>query len=131
MLTVVATVLLLLHMTLANRLADVASEIAVSGSYLRGPRLQIMADAAAAVLLLVVSTVLSVYKPRGMTLYGIRKQHQEHRMAGQEIAGALELEKSASVPLWVRVFGIAALVILVLFRVILVHVSGGGGHHFH
>jgi len=34
--------------------------------------------AAAALLLLLVATVLAVYKPRGMTRYGQRKQH-EHR----------------------------------------------------
>jgi hypothetical protein len=39
--------------------------------------LQIMADAAAAVLLLIVNTTLAAFKPRGMTRYGRRKQYQK------------------------------------------------------
>jgi hypothetical protein len=45
-LTVVATVLLLLHMTAANRLADSVSQTALFDSRLHGLRIQIMADAA-------------------------------------------------------------------------------------
>ncbi|GCE07494.1 DUF2269 domain-containing protein [Dictyobacter aurantiacus] len=33
----------------------------------------------AAILVLIVATVLSVYKPRGMTRYGWRKQHEERK----------------------------------------------------
>ena len=131
-LTVIATVLLLLHMGLANRLADVVAGTVLSDAvHLHGQRIHITADAAAAVLLLIVTTAISIYKPRGLTPYGIRKQREEYRIAVAESAGALELEKTASAPLWVKVFGVAAVVMLVLFRVILVHVSGGGGHHFH
>jgi len=35
--------------------------------------------ASAAMLLLVVATALSVYKPRGVTPYGWRKQHEERK----------------------------------------------------
>jgi hypothetical protein len=129
-LTVVATVLLLLHMTAANRLADAVSQTVLVGARLQGLRIQIMADAGAAVLLLIVNTVLSMYKPRGMTQYGLRKQRARYPIAASEI-GVLELDK-ATAPLWVKVFGITAFLLLVLFRVVLLHISGGGGgHHFH
>ena len=36
-----------------------------------------MADASAAVLALLVATTLSVYKPRGVTPYGWRKQREQ------------------------------------------------------
>src|SRR5216684_2422809 len=35
--------------------------------------------------LLIVLTVLSVYKPRGMTVYGIRKQHEQHALSKPEM----------------------------------------------
>jgi hypothetical protein len=127
-LTVVATILLLRHMTLSDRLADSANETAVPGSHLHSLRLQLTADAAAGVLLLIVNTVLSVYKPRGMTRYGLRKQHEEIRDASSETAG---LDRGANAPRWVKVFGIAGLLSLLLFRVVILHVSAGHAHHFH
>jgi hypothetical protein len=66
-LTVIATVLLLLHMTLADRLADTTNQTGFCTSRLYGLRIQIIADAAAAVVLLIVNTVLSVHKPSGKT----------------------------------------------------------------
>jgi membrane protein implicated in regulation of membrane protease activity len=42
-------------------------------------RLPLVADAGAALLVLLVATVLAVYKPRGMTRYGRRKQQEERR----------------------------------------------------
>ncbi|HEX6502820.1 MAG TPA: hypothetical protein VF011_06195 [Terriglobales bacterium] len=130
-LTTVATVLLLLHMTLADRLADIANQPAFLSSRFHGPRIHMMADAAAAIALLIVNTVLSVYKPRGMTPYGLRKHRAQYAIGASETAYVPELEKAASAPKWVKVFGIAAIVLLVLFRVVLLHVSGGEGHHFH
>jgi hypothetical protein len=125
-LTVVATILLLLHMGLVDRLANVANEIAMSSSHLHGLGIQIMADAAAAIAVLIVNTVLSIYKPRGMTAYGFRKQRAQYG-ATAETAYVTD----GKVPLWVKAFGITALVLLVLFRVAIHHVSGGHGHHFH
>jgi hypothetical protein len=37
-----------------------------------------------ALLLLLVTTTLSVYKPRGMTRYGQRKQRQQRRQREQQ-----------------------------------------------
>jgi len=129
-LTVVATVLLPLHMTAADRLADAVSQTALVGPQLHGLRIQIMADAAAAILLLIVNTFLSVYKPRGMTRYGLRKQNTKYPVGTSETL-ALYSGK-ANTPLWVKAFAITAFVLLVLFRLVLLHISGHpGGHHFH
>jgi hypothetical protein len=75
LITVVASVLLLVHMRPTTNLARAAAERTLSSSDLRGARIQLVADAGAALLALVVNTALSVYKPRGMTPYGRRKQH--------------------------------------------------------
>lgn len=82
LISVVATVLLLVHMQVAGRVAGVAAESTLSSSDLVGMRVQFLADAAAALLVLLAAVTLSVYKPRGLTRYGWRKQ-QEQRTGSQ------------------------------------------------
>jgi hypothetical protein len=65
-----------------SRMARVAAETALSTADFRRLRIQLVADAGAALVALLVATTLSVYKPRGMTRYGWRKQHEE-RAASQ------------------------------------------------
>ncbi len=62
--------------SMAGHVADVAAETNLSSSDLAGMRIQLLADAAAALLVLLVAVTLSVYKPRGLTRYGWRKQHE-------------------------------------------------------
>jgi hypothetical protein len=75
-LTILATIVLLVHMQPIGHLADVVAEATLAGGELRGLRIQLIADAGAAVIILLVATTLSVYKPRGMTQYGWRKQRE-------------------------------------------------------
>jgi hypothetical protein len=77
LITIVATGLLLLHMQPTSDVADVAAKTGLSPTDLRGLRIQLIGDAAAAVLVLVIATVLSVYKPRGLTPYGWRKEREQ------------------------------------------------------
>jgi hypothetical protein len=75
---VVATIVLLLYMQTLDYLGDVAAATTLSSNQLRGLRdPSPVLHAAAALLLLVVATTLAIYKPRGMTRYGQRKQHQQ------------------------------------------------------
>ena len=76
LIAVVATGLLMLHMQPTSYLADVAATGPFSTMSHRGIRIQLMADATAAILVLVVATVLSVYKPRGITPYGWKKERK-------------------------------------------------------
>jgi SNF family Na+-dependent transporter len=80
LINVVATVILLLYMQTLSSLAGVAAESTLDLSGLRDP--SPVLHAGAALLLLLAATTLAVYKPRGMTRYGQRKQHEE-RMAAQ------------------------------------------------
>lgn len=75
LIAIVATGLLLLHMQPTSYVANVAATTALSAADLREVRIQLVADAGAAVVVLVIATVLSVYKPRGLTPYGWRKEH--------------------------------------------------------
>jgi len=59
--------------------ADVASAGVLAAGDDRRTRLQPIANAAAALAVLLVTTALSIYKPRGVTPYGQRKQREERR----------------------------------------------------
>jgi hypothetical protein len=74
LLTLVSTVALLMHLRPIDYLADAALRTTLVDADLRGMRFQVVAASGAALLVLLVATALSVYKPRGMTLYGWRKQ---------------------------------------------------------
>lgn len=79
LLTVVATALLLLHTQPIGYLAEVAAERVPSERALDGLRFQLVADAGGGILVLLMITALSVFKPRGMTPYGQRRI-RERRM---------------------------------------------------
>lgn len=70
LITIFATILLLVHMQPISYMAGVAAETTLSSADLRGLRIQLVADAGAALLALLVATTLSVYKPRGINPYG-------------------------------------------------------------
>ena len=74
LITILATILLLVHMQPVSYMASVAAETTLGSGELGRLRIQLVADAGAALLALLVATILSVYKPRGLTPYGQRKQ---------------------------------------------------------
>ena len=75
LINLVATIVLLLYMQTLSYLADIATVATAPIAELRDP--SPVLHAGAALLLLVVATALAVYKPRGLTRYGQRKQHQQ------------------------------------------------------
>jgi uncharacterized membrane protein len=70
-----ATTVLLLYMETFRSLAAVAADSSAELGVVRNA--SPMLHAALALLLLLLATVLAIYKPRGMTPYGQRKQHQQ------------------------------------------------------
>jgi hypothetical protein len=78
LLTVLSTVVLWVHMTPIGHLARIAAGTERSDADLTGLRFRLMIAAGAAVLVLLTATGLSIYKPRGMTPYGWRRQHDRH-----------------------------------------------------
>ena len=73
-LTLFSTVVVLLHMPTVTSLAAVARE--ADGAALRGLGGHLFHPGVGLLVLLVI-TVLNVYKPRGLTPYGWRKQHEQ------------------------------------------------------
>ena len=72
--TVVATVVLVLYMETFRFMADVAADPTADLGAVRNPSPAL--HAGAAVVLLLVTTTLAIYKPRGLTPYGRRKQER-------------------------------------------------------
>lgn len=77
--TVVATLVLLLQLEPISHLATVAAETTLGAGDLREARLSLVAHAGGGLLVLLVPTTLSLYKPRGLTRYGHRKQQPPAR----------------------------------------------------
>ncbi|MGH9162390.1 MAG: hypothetical protein ACRD2X_20690 [Vicinamibacteraceae bacterium] len=155
LITVFATIVLLMYMETFRLMARMAADPKADLSIVRNasPALH----AVLALLVLLSATVLAVYKPRGLTPYGRRKQ-SERRQASQpmslrratamqnredvHIADVLsqldsnnrtrvepDRRSAAGTPRWAMiVLGIMALLLVLLFVVL--HLAGGGhgGH---
>ena len=76
LLTVLTIVVLLLQMEGISSMAGAAAETALSASDFRDVRISLRTHAAAGLVALLVLVVLSIYKPRGMTRHGWRKQNE-------------------------------------------------------
>jgi hypothetical protein len=76
MLTIVTLYVLLQQMDGISRVADVAAQMPLSGTDLLGLRRSIRLHAVGGMVVLLVLVGLSIYKPRGLTLYGWRRQHE-------------------------------------------------------
>jgi len=114
--TVIATGLLLVHTQAIGLVARAAAAHDLAIDELHGLRVQLIADAAAGVVALLITTTLSIYKPWGLTAYGER--HLSAHGVPAQIA----------TPRWVQVsWTVAAVLILI---VIALHLTGHGlGHH--
>jgi hypothetical protein len=75
---ILATAVLLLYTETVGVFADIAAASSTDLSELRAPTF--LLHSGAALLLLLVATVLAVYKPRGMTRYGRRKQQEQQTL---------------------------------------------------
>jgi hypothetical protein len=89
LINVFATVILLMYLQTLGALADLAGGTALDGGDLSGLRSPSpVLHAGAALVLLLVATILAVYKPRGMTRYGRRKREEQGTVSELEKAGA-------------------------------------------
>ena len=116
-LTVIATVILLVHTQPIGRVAHLATERLLSSADLHGLRVQLIADAGAAIIALLVATGLSVYKPWGLTSYGRR----------QEATMETTRRVTATNDVWRTLWIVGLLAALALFAVL--HLVSRGMHH--
>jgi predicted signal transduction protein with EAL and GGDEF domain len=118
LITVVASALLLMHMQVATRMANAATNMSLTASSFHTTRLQLVIDAIAAMVVLLVAITLSVFKPQGITPWS-----NNQRIFFSDV------NNQTTVPRWLRNSGIITTALLVAF-VIIKHLMGGG-HHFH
>jgi len=78
LLTIVATVVLLVETQTISYFADIAAAPTTSGDELCALGSTLVHSVGGTVVLLVI-LVLNLYKPQGMTRYGWRKQHEQRR----------------------------------------------------
>jgi len=102
--TLPCTAILLLHMLPTTKLAAAAFQGELTAGAMHDLRVQLIADSAVAIVALLFTTVLAVYKPGGQT-GGDRK------------------------PAWVAWLSRAAITLVVAF--LAAHLAGKGGHHMH
>lgn len=140
LITVFSTVVLLVYLGTFRQMAGVAADGTVDLHLVRN--LSPLLHASLAWVLLLVATVLAVYKPLGMTAYG-RRKHGEQRQSSRPLSpqeapsretapmavsrGQLQAVRAKSVPptntsQWVYVLWIAALAVIVPFVVL--HLTG-------
>ena len=114
LLTGLATIILLVHTQPIDRVAAVAAQTVLAAGDLTQVRFQLVGDACAALFVLIVTTMLSVYKPWGMTSYGLRKQ--------EEMTAVWRPNATRQLVPWGRyvLFGLVAVLMLVL----LLHLAG-------
>lgn len=79
---ILSTIVLLVHRQPISYLSHVAAEGALSSAD-RSLQVQMVVAAALGLAALLMATALAVYKPRGMTAYGWKKQYEE-RTEGSE-----------------------------------------------
>lgn len=122
--TAVATLVLLLKLGPISYLADAATGATFSRADLIGLRTSLMVHAAGGLLVLLAATALAVYKPPGMTRYGVRKQREQ----GNARAGS-GLGSATSTPRWVKVFGMIVIALILLVGIMMLVGGHGPGAH--
>jgi hypothetical protein len=134
-LTTGATIVLLRHMPAVSRAASAAREMTLSAVDDRPLRTQLVLHAAGGLLVLFATTVLSVYKPWGMTAYGLRKRQEGRQLALEpsfRLPSSLEpaSRREGMARSWASIIGIHAIHVIGLALVLLVvHLAGGGTRH--
>jgi hypothetical protein len=120
LLTAFATGVLLLKM---EQIGRVASGI-ITGVDLRQARIELVGHAVGGLLVLLVITTLSVFKPLGMTRFGLYQMRSESH-------SETDREPAATKTRWTRVVGIMVVILFVVFFI--KHISNGGLglHHGH
>lgn len=90
LINVFASIVLLMYLPTLEHFAAVASGMTTSADIAVLRSVSPLLHASLALLLLLVATVLGIYKPRGMTPYGWRKQHEERGAASSSLPGGIK-----------------------------------------
>ena len=123
LLTVVATVVLLLKLGPITALAEAAAQPSFTRGDLTGLRSSVMIHAIGGLAVLLTAATLAIYKPSGMTRYGRRRQPEQ-----SGVTTAPELRSTTVTPIWVKVFGIIVIVLVALVAMMVLGGTHGPGY---
>ena len=118
LLTVLATVVLLLKLAPISHLTDMAAQTGSVATDRNGLRMSLLVHAVGGLFVLLTTTTLALYKPRGITPYGIRKQ--------RELA---DVSAPPGTPTWVKVFAAMAAVLVLMTALMMLGGEHGPGAH--
>lgn len=127
LITVFATAVLLIYMGTFRQMAGVAADPVVDLADVRNA--SPIVHSALALILLLVATVLGVYKPLGMTAYGSRKQDAQRQTASSSALAlrattdAFEADRSP------RTYFVAFVAVGIVLLFVLLHFIGSGLEH--
>lgn len=125
--TLFSTVILLIYMGTFRQMAGVAADPVAELGLVRNP--SPLVHGILALILLLVATVLAVYKPFGMTPYGARKRHEQRprstSIGNEETTPAAP---AAAPPRRSQLVGIVAIA-LALLLLLLMHLTGASLQH--
>jgi hypothetical protein len=118
--TAFSTVILMIYMGTFRQMAGVAADPVVELGLVRNP--SPLLHATLALMLLLAATVLAIYKPLGLTPYGMRQQLR----AGAGTQAPLQPMPAGRPRRWEYLLWIAGFAILML--IIVSHLLGSGAH---
>jgi hypothetical protein len=121
--TVFATVILLIYMGTFRQMAGVAADPVMDLAAVRNA--SPIVHAVLALALLLTATILGVYKPLGMTAYGIRRVDEQRRLVSTRVESAVGVD--ARTPSWIYLAGAIAIALALL--VIISHLIGASPSH--
>jgi hypothetical protein len=139
LITVFATIILLAKLALIEYAASLAAA-PLPGIELQGIGMELAVHAAGGLLVLLVPTALSIYKPKGLTPFGLRRQQLKQQLKPSSSATDRSPKRSsvdgvafgpggALITVTLRrahLYGI--IVLVVVLHIVIVHASGIGLH---
>jgi hypothetical protein len=126
--TVFATMILLIYMGTFRQMAGVAADPVVDLDAVRNA--SPIVHAVLALVLLLAAIVLGIYKPFGMTAYGLRRQNEPGRATSSASANAGTVPPFEAVtPVWIYVAGAVALALALALLIIIMHLTGASPAH--
>jgi hypothetical protein len=139
LLTIFATIVLLAKMPLIGYAARRAAETTLSRADLRAVGIQLAVHATGGLVVLLVVTALSVYKPWGLTRYGQTRQQERRHEASRspQAAGVKAMSGPDSetvgdgLPRGLRISLAAGIAVFLVMVHISMHLAGHSFHHGH
>jgi uncharacterized membrane protein len=120
LITVVATLILLVYMGTFREMARVAADASAPLGLVRNP--SPVLHAVLAVIALVTATALAIYKPLGMTAYGRSKRRLHEPVAAASTPAKIPFTQPVATPRWVYVCAIVAVHLLLIL--VFLHFTG-------